>query len=210
MLELSCPSCGAPLRFRTKTSLFVVCSYCSSYVIRNDREIELIGKMAQLPEDLSPIQIGTSGRYDRTHFYVAGRIIYSWVDGVWNEWYLIFDDYKIAWLGEAQGEFMITYPLEAGDLPSQSDLSLGQNFEVLGKNFKLKDIKEVSYLGSEGELPFKAESNYRSTVYDFSCDNLFLTIEYPESHEEPFAYYGKYVELEKLNLKNIRYLEGWV
>lgn len=210
MLELPCPSCGGPLKFRSKTTLFTVCSYCRSNVIRKDMNLEKIGEMAELPEDLSPIQIGTTGRYNRNKFYVAGRIIYRWSDGIWNEWYLLFDNGKDAWMAEAQGEFIISYPIDLQIFPSEEKLFLDKTVIVQDKNFKVTDIKKVHYIGSEGELPFKAESNYRSTVYDFSYgDDLFLTMEYPLTGEDPMAYYGKYVELAKLDMHNLRILEGW-
>ncbi len=214
MLKLPCPSCGGPLEFRSKTTLFQVCSYCKSNIIRADDSLEKIGEMAELPEDLSPIQIGVTGRHKGKKFYVAGRIIYGWEDGIWNEWYLLFADGKDGWLAEAQGELMISFSLGSIHCPNQSEMILGKTLEIGGERCTLSDIKEIKYIGSEGELPFKAERNYRSTIYDFTFSNdtlnLFASMEYPDRDDSPFAYYGKYTDIRKLKLQNMRRLEGWI
>ncbi len=213
MLELSCPSCGGPLKFRSQTTLFQVCSYCNSNIIRTDLELSKIGEMADLPPDLSPVQIGTTGRFKNSKFYVAGRIIYGWKNGSWNEWFLLFDNGKEGWLAEAQGEFMLTFPHFSTNFPAKSQLELGKSIEIKNEECTISDIKEVKYIGSEGELPFKAESNYLSTVYDLTFNNedlnLFASIEYPIRDEAPIAYYGQYIELRKLKLQNMRMFEGW-
>lgn len=212
MEKLPCPSCGGALTFRSTTSLFTVCPYCRSNVIRKDLDLEKIGEMADLPEDLSPIQIGTQGRYGKKKFIVVGRIIYGYKDGLWNEWYILFNDGSDGWLAEAQGEFAISFPIKLNEKPSLSSLKLGSRLDVDGSNFKVTDIKSIRYIGSEGELPFKAEANYRSEVFDFSnIKDLFLSIEFPlDTSEHHFSYLGRYVELPKLKLINMRMLEGWV
>lgn len=211
MLTLPCPSCGGPLNFRSKTSLFTVCEYCRSSIIKKNADIESIGKMAELPADLSPIQIGSRGRFKGSRFYVAGRIIYSWDDGTWNEWYLLFDNGKTGWLAEAQGEFIISFPLEGQKIPPIEFFAHHKHFKVDSQKFSLSDRKNIHYIGSEGELPFKALKDYKSTVCDFLSkeDDLFLTIEYPAFVEKPFAYVGKYTSLKRLKMENIRLLEGW-
>lgn len=211
MINLPCPSCGGELTFRSKQSIFAVCPYCQSNVIKHDVDLEKIGEMAELPQDMSPIQLGTTGVYKGVHFYVSGRIIYHWEDGTWNEWHLYFDDGKTGWLSEAQGEFAITFPLDMKIYDAQNYLKLGKELKIEDENFKVSDIKEVSYLGSEGELPFKAEADYQSTVIDFSNeDHKFLTIEMPyEKDEKPLVYKGTYVKFLDLKPQNIRIFEGW-
>jgi PfaD family protein len=57
----SCPSCGAPLRFRGATSVVAVCGFCKATVVRDGVNLENIGKQAELLEDHSPIRIGAAG-----------------------------------------------------------------------------------------------------------------------------------------------------
>lgn len=90
-ITASCPSCGAPVVFQSASSVFAVCAYCSSTLVRHDQNLEDIGKMAALVEDRSPLQLGTEGSYKGVHFALIGRIQIKYEQGIWNEWHLLFD-----------------------------------------------------------------------------------------------------------------------
>lgn len=212
MIKLPCPSCGGELNFQSETSVFAVCPYCTSAIIRHDLDLEKIGEMGELQEDASPIQVGMTGRYKNKFFYTSGRIIYEWEDGLWNEWHLYFDNGETGWLTDAQGEFAISSQLPIEELPKVTDFDVGQKYSCRGDLYKCVDIKEVKYSGSEGELPFKALKDYRSKVYDFSNEeNKFLTVEIPRHQEfEKIAYIGSYLDFWKLEPQNIKLFEGWI
>src|SRR5688572_12411014 len=103
MLKLNCPSCAATIVFKSRVSVLAVCSYCKSAVVRHDLNVENLGKMAELPPDMSPLQLGTRGKYEGTSFEIVGRLKVAWEEGTWNEWYLLFDSGRDGWLAEAQG-----------------------------------------------------------------------------------------------------------
>ena len=73
MKKFNCPSCGAEVVFNSNHSVYAVCKYCHSMIVRHDLDVEAIGTMASLPEDMSPFQIGTEGYYQGTHFSLVGR-----------------------------------------------------------------------------------------------------------------------------------------
>ena len=52
-----CPNCGAEIRFRWSGAVQTTCDYCKSILVRNDLNLALVGKAADLPIDISPIQI---------------------------------------------------------------------------------------------------------------------------------------------------------
>jgi len=54
--------------FQSSIAVFAVCPYCRSMVVRHDVNVEAIGQMAQLPPDLSPLQIGAHGEMDGQGF----------------------------------------------------------------------------------------------------------------------------------------------
>jgi len=60
-LTASCPSCGAPVVFKSAGSIFAVCEYCQSTLVRHDQALEDIGKMAALVEDRSRSSWGPRG-----------------------------------------------------------------------------------------------------------------------------------------------------
>ena len=105
MKHANCPQCGADVKFHAAASVLAVCEYCTSTLMRNGEALEHIGKMAELQDDPTLIQIGTEGVYKGVHFGVIGRIQLKYAAGLWNEWHIMFDDMKTGWLGEAAGEF---------------------------------------------------------------------------------------------------------
>ncbi len=99
MQTVSCPSCGAPVKFRSHASVMAVCEFCNASVLKDADSVKDIGKMSAVLEDFSPIQIGTSGAFGGINFTVVGRIQLRYPHGMWNEWYLLFDDGSNGWLG---------------------------------------------------------------------------------------------------------------
>jgi hypothetical protein len=74
MLKLPCPACGAELAFASRTSVFAVCAYCRSTVVRRDVNLETLGKMAELAPDLSPLQLGVRGKFEGKGYKVSGGL----------------------------------------------------------------------------------------------------------------------------------------
>ena len=84
-----CPSCGAPVVFKSAASIFAVCEYCQSTLVRHDQALEDIGKMAALAEDRSPQQLGTEGNWQGTTLRPDRPHPVALPEGLWNEWHLL-------------------------------------------------------------------------------------------------------------------------
>jgi hypothetical protein len=67
-----------------------VCNYCKSTIVRHDKDLEILGKMSEMPPDMSPIQIGTTGILGKDKFEIVGRQRIGYENGSWNEWYMLF------------------------------------------------------------------------------------------------------------------------
>ena len=131
-------------------SLLVVCGYCRATLLRRDVDVERIGTMAALLEDRSPLQVGAEGRWRSTGFGVLGRIQVGWEHGAWNEWYCLFDDGRTGWLGEAAGEYTLTFELEApGPLPPWSSLRPGLRLALGGVEHEVRAAQRADRLGAE-------------------------------------------------------------
>lgn len=210
-MTLPCVSCGGAVAFKSRFSVFAVCSYCQTMLVRHDLKLELgPGKMIALPQDMSLLQLGARGVFDKVHFEIVGRLKIKWENGLWNEWYCVFEDGRDGWLAEAQGFFAVSFRLqELKYKPNVKNLKVGETFTFDGKNiFKMEGIKEVHCIGSEGELPFKAEKGVKMFSADFvGADSTFASVEIDESELRVFT--GKYVELEHLKMSGLRELEGW-
>ena len=58
----ACPSCGAPVEFRSAASVSAVCSFCRSTLVRDGQALQRIGVSSELFDDHSPLQLGAAGK----------------------------------------------------------------------------------------------------------------------------------------------------
>jgi len=208
-VQINCPSCGAKVVFRTSASVMAICEYCKSTLVRHDVNVEDVGKMADLKADGSPLQLNAGGVYAGVHFAVVGRIQYRFDRGLWNEWYLLFDDMRGGWLGEARGNYAVSFVTEAREkIPVYGDLKVGTTTALAGRPFEVVDIESARVVAGEGELPFTVGAGYEAPVADLSgAGRTFATIDYSE--DPPLLFVGQYVEFDELRLTGLRELDGW-
>ena len=236
MKKFNCPSCGADVIFQSNVSVYSVCAFCSSMIVRHDINVESIGKMAMLPNDMSPLMLGTEGIYHGLRFRIIGRMKIGWKDGTWNEWYTVSENGGRGWLAEAQGFYALSYEQEEG-LPAEAKKSLDkflnankskdENFnrtdtwldsvreDMLGSHlflnqlkYKIVDIKSAICLGSEGELPFIAPKGRKILSIDLlGHQGEFANIEIDKDKNR--LYLGNYMEWNDFHFQNLRPLENW-
>jgi len=216
----TCPNCGAKIIFKWSSSVQTVCEYCKSVLVRTDVDLKKVGQVADLPPDISPIQLNTEGNYRNNAFVVIGRIIYQYDQGGWNEWHLMMNDGTSGWLSDAQEEYAVSFPVvgpatgtaissTAGQkLPAESQLQIGQTYSWNGATYTVSVITQAHFRGVEGELPFQYWNKDDVTFADLrSSSRKFATLDYSDT--EPVLYLGDLVEFEDLKLKNLRQFEGW-
>jgi ribosomal protein S27E len=198
-----CPSCGAPVSFKSAASVMAVCGYCRASLVREAEAVRDIGKMAEAMEDYSPVQIGTSGVWQKRPFGVVGRLQLRYDDGGWNEWYLVFEDGGTGWLGDTSGQYTLT--LDQGTLPAPAfgGLRPGQAINHAGASFIAADIRTARCTGGAGELPFAVGAGWEAKVADFRAGDRFLTLDYSDA-DPPRAYLGQAVTLDALNCQLLR------
>src|ERR1700722_13808764 len=157
-LQASCPSCGGPCTFKVGASLVTVCPYCQSVVARGDRGLESLGKVADLVETASPLDIGVNGRFGGVPFELTGRTQFAHpAGGVWDEWYAAFADGRWGWIAEQRGEFYLTFAKPVPDgLPAYDRLRLGQKLDVGdGLMLTVAEKNRGKTAGARGEIPYR-------------------------------------------------------
>jgi len=189
-----------------------VCEYCKSVLVRTDVDLKKLGQVADLPPDISPIQLNTEGNYRNKAFVVIGRIIYQYDQGGWNEWHLMMNDGTSGWLSDAQEEYAVSFPMTSAatgqKLPAESQLQIGQTYSWNGATYTVSVITQAHFRGVEGELPFQYWDKDDVTFADLrSSSRKFATVDYSDA--EPVLYLGELVEFEDLKLQNLRRFEGW-
>ena len=186
-----------------------VCEFCRSVVVRHDVQLELVGRVADLPATPSPVQLGTEGRHGTRPFVVTGRILYEYEAGVWSEWHLQFSDGRSGWLSDAMLEYAVTERAEPGaSLPDATAVPVGQQFEWGGQRYMVVSVTQARYRGVEGELPFEYWDKTETPFVDLrGHKGEFATIDYSES--PPLLFTGSAVEFDDLAFVNLRHFDGW-
>lgn len=194
--------------FRWSGSVQTVCDHCRSVLVRTDLDLRKVGLVADLPDNASPIQLLTEGRYGDAGFVVAGRIIYQYEQGGWNEWHLVLDGGKDGWLSDAQNELAVSFRVDASKLPTADQATLGRTFVWNGISFVVTSRTLAHYAGVEGELPFEYWDKTDVTFVDLRSERMeFATLDY--SDDAPALYIGQTVDFDALRLRNFRKFEGW-
>lgn len=209
MTRSNCPNCGAPVEFRWSGAVQTTCPYCSSVLIRHDVNLVQAGEIADVPDDASPVQLGTEGVYRNVAFQAVGRIVYEYDQGSWNEWHLLFSDGKSGWLSDAQLEYAVSFLTKSpASLPTSNAITRGMEFTWNDAVYEVTTITNARYRGVDGELPFEYWGKGSMKFADLRTrDGRFGTIDYSE--DPPLLFLGEAVEFGELKLRNLREFEGW-
>jgi hypothetical protein len=205
----NCPNCGAQIVYRWSSAVQTTCEYCNSILVRHELDLVKVGEVADLPPDVSPIQLGTEGVFRNSPFQVVGRIIYRYELGAWNEWHIVFSNGSSGWLSDAQAEYAVSFLQQPTQpLPAQGDIYRGMAVHQHNVTLLVTTLTSAAYEGVEGELPFQY---WDKTVCRFADlrthDGRFATIDYTE--EPPLLFLGELVEFESLQLRYLKEFEGW-
>ncbi len=199
-----CPGCGAPVEFRSAQSTHAVCSFCQSTVVRSGETLARVGKMAELFDDHSPLQLMAAGRWKGRAFTLIGRLQYQGDTGTWTEWNAVFDDGTTAILGEDNGAYVFSLPsVMHRDVPAAAQLRLGATTAVEGKSFAVTSNEQVALLSAQGELPKLPPLGQRFAVVELrSPDGELLSFDY--GVQPPALARGRSVLLDELQLTGLR------
>jgi len=208
-----CPACGASVQFRSAAP-YAVCPYCQSLLVRRDATLESIGRVADVPEDFSPMQLNVSGVFEGRRFTLIGRIRKAWDQGSWSEWCALFDDQRLGWLGEAQGDLVMTFERSLDTFSPRPTLATLKSaeptriFTIDERVFTVTDVKNVVLLGAQGELISCPPNGPAMRSMDLlGPDGEFATIEVIAGEASVFT--GRFVEFSECGFSGLRALEGW-
>ncbi len=208
-LVANCPACGGPVEFKSGQSIVVICTYCRSAVARTDRGLNDLGKVAELVETGSPLDVGLRGKWKDVPFELTGRAqLGHEMGGQWDEWYATFSNGWLGWLAEAQGRFYITfqYPIPEGvQLPEFDQLQLGQQVPGLPwpTPLMVAETGRATALGAQGEIPYLLTPGETYYYADLSgVNNSFGTLDYNQT--PPLVFLGQQVTLEELGITTTR------
>ncbi len=149
-----CPGCGAPVEFRSAQSTHAVCAYCHSTVLRSGETLSRLGKMAELFDDHSLLQLQVSGQWKGKAFTLVGRLQYKYAEGTWTEWHAVLEDGASAYLSEDNGAYVFGTPVSTQrELPAAEQFRVGASTAINGKPYSVASNNQVALLSAQGELP---------------------------------------------------------
>ncbi len=178
--------------------------------MRDGEALQRIGKMAELFDDHSPLQLQTSGICNGQPFTLVGRLQYKYGEGSWTEWHAVLADGSSAFLSEDNGAYVFTttQPLQR-DMPAAERFRVGATTAINGTSFSVASNQQVALISAQGELPRMPELGaphaiveLRSQSADARGASQVLSVDY--STQLPTVSMGSAVLLKDLKLTGLR------
>ena len=172
--------------------------------MRQGDVLSRIGKMAELFDDHSPLQLFATGSYNKRNFTLIGRLQYKTADGTWAEWNALFDDGESGWLAEDNGAYVFTQPdAVPRTMPPADRYVLGKQVGVNGKPFSVASNVSAVLISAQGELPKLPPLGQAFDVVELrSASGEVVSIDYTAT--PPVVSQGTAVLLDDLALKGLK------
>ena len=179
--SLKCPSCGGPLPIEHRFVRMVACPYCGTTSEITDQGLDPTGKSAKLAPLPTRFRVGQKGSIRERGFQVLGRVRYSYDEGVWDEWYLAFDDGDAGWLEEDEGEYTLSRRERLRTpAPPFEEARVGSRFDVNGYLFFVTERVRARITGAEGQLFYRAVPGRPVSFLDGNLGGRVAYLEYTE------------------------------
>ncbi len=198
-----CPNCGSTIEFRAGSSLSLVCKYCKHVVVRTDRDMRNLGRVADVTFSDTGLAPGDQGTFRNRNFSVEGRLVLSHpMGGQWEEYYAIFDGRNPTWISEAQGFWQVVsqvpfVPPPLQSIAPQMQINMGQ-YGI----FVVQEKNEGTFVAGEGELPFAAAPGAHRTFVDLSAaGGGWATIDYGDGTAQPQVFVGVQTSFAEFQIK---------
>lgn len=192
------------MEFRSAQSTHAVCGFCQSTVVRQGDVLSRIGKMGELFDDHSPLQLFATGKYKNRNFTLIGRLQYKTAEGTWAEWNAMFDDGTSGWLAEDNGAYVFTQPsTQQQNMPPADRYVVGKQVGVNGKPFSVASNVSAALISAQGELPRLPPLGQAFQVVELrSASGEVISIDYTGT--PPTVSQGTAVLLDDLALKGLK------
>jgi hypothetical protein len=185
MKSMSCPSCGAPLDIKNRFVKMVTCDFCSQVMLLTDTGLDPTGRVAKLAELPSPLFVDATGQIQGKPFQVMGRLRYQYDAGLWDEWFVLFDDDRPGWLVEDEGEYIL-YHKETltSPVPPFADVAVGSVISIAGRQVFITEKGKAQIAGGEGQLAFNILPGEEVRYVDGNSGEEQVSVEYTSDEIE--------------------------
>ena len=179
--NLSCPSCGAPIKLKNRFVQVAVCEYCSQTLVVQDDKLDPTGKTAKMTEYPTPFKVGKYGSLKGKEFEVIGRVRYEYDEGWWDEWCLNMAGEKLIWIEEDEGMFRSFERIRIKSaIAPWDDIWVGSSVNVNKVDVFIMEKNSAKILGAEGNLTVKRVPGTTLNYVDGTGNEEQYTIEFYE------------------------------
>ncbi len=162
-----------------------VCKFCKFLVVRSDRGLASMGRVADLVELPSPLAKGVMGRWGGQRFEVEGRVQLDRAGqpgAPWQEFFVGFPETgEWTWVAFAQGRWYATREMATPPpLPPFGQLRAGMPIQLGAMGtLTVAEVGQRRIVSAEGELPAVPPPGAITPYADISGPNgAFGTIDY--------------------------------
>ncbi|EYF04809.1 Hypothetical protein CAP_3835 [Chondromyces apiculatus DSM 436] len=180
-----------------------MCKHCKFVVARTDRNLQAVGRMSDLVDIPTPLQLGVTGRWAGEPFVVDGRVQIDRANAPgapWQEHFITFPNSgRWCWVASAQGRWYSTseVALPPGGLPPYSALRPGAQIHLQGYGaFTVAEVGRRRVVAGEGEMPSVAAPGVVTGYADIGGPNgAFGTLDYGDGQSiPPKLYIGRQID----------------
>lgn len=165
--QLQCQNCSAPLAVENQFVRAVTCRFCgSAYIVSGDSTLSANGQGTSLANYPSRLSVGTRAKIKGRGFQVLGRIRYTYEEGFWDEWQIMWDDgAPPSWLEEDEGYWTLFDKMRLrGEVASYDSIRVGKSVTLNGMQVFITERRQARVLGSEGQfsavMPIQGQFGY--------------------------------------------------
>lgn len=191
-----CPNCGAPLRIKNRFVKAVTCEFCGHVALYDGVRLDPTGRTASLAKLKSPLFLDATGKLGDRSFRVAGRLVYEYAGGTWQEWFLELGDDGRVWLVEDEGRFTAYNAGEQASVPPVDGIRPGDEIEVGGRQVTVGEVNDATVVSAEGQFGHEILPGETIRYVDGTSGEDEVSIEYGERTVEVFI--GRPVPREAL------------
>ena len=166
--NLVCPSCGAPIDAAHRFDTSYTCEFCGNTayfdqaappaptgeVGPDGQPVQPVAGAAVLADVYSRFSLGRTGSVKGSPFTVAGRVMFEYEDGFWNEW-LLQSAQDVAWLHEDEGVYVLFNKREIQEaLPPLETFRVGASvvWNRMPRWF-ITEVRNAKVMAVEGSVP---------------------------------------------------------
>ncbi len=206
--QAACPSCGATITFKFAGARAVVCDYCKFAIARTDGGLHATGRMGELLEIPTPLQVGVTGSWGSEPFEVEGRIQMDRAGAPGAPWQEILIGFPMSgsstWVAYAQGRWYATNDTELppSGVPPVTALGPGTNVDLgpVGQ-WVVSEVGQRRVVSGEGAMTTVPKPGVITRYADISAQGgAFGTIDYGDGTEQPELYVGRQFDPRELTL----------